>query len=145
MWVDVPVHFGHAAPMETKELVSAISAAENARDWERLGPLFAEHVTIVHPGMGPVVGRDANLGIIRFIVAAISGYTRTVEKLVVDGDSGAFCFTITGTHAGDLPGYPATGGPVEISGAMFFEVVGGQMTYATEILNHDSTRNLSLR
>ena len=64
---------------------------------------------------------------------------------MVDGDSGAFCFTITGTHAGDLPGYPATGGPVEISGAMFFEVVGGQMTYATEILNHDSTRNLSLR
>jgi hypothetical protein len=69
--------------VETRELVDAISAAENARDWERLGALFSDQVTIVHPGIGPVVGRDANLGIIRFIVAAISGYTRTVENLIV--------------------------------------------------------------
>lgn len=131
--------------METRELVNAISAAENASEWERLGSLFSDQVTIVHPGIGPVVGRDANLGVIRFIVAAISGYTRTVENLVVDGESGAFCFTITGTHTGDLPGNPATGGPVEIAGAMFFQVSAGQMTHATEILNYDSTRDLSLR
>jgi predicted ester cyclase len=136
---------GHSERVETRELVDAISAAENARDWERLGPLFSDHVTIVHPGIGPVVGRDANLGIIRFIVAAISGYTRTVENLIVEGESGAFCFTITGTHTGDLPGYPATGNRVEIAGAMFFRVSAGQMTHATEILNRDSTRDLSLR
>ena len=125
--------------------MDAISAAENAHDWERLAALFADQVTIVHPGIGPVVGRDANIGVVRFIVAAISGYARTVEDLVVDGESGAFRFTITGTHTGDLPGHPATGGPVEISGAMFFQASAGQMTYATEILNHDSTRGLSLR
>lgn len=131
--------------MDTRELVAAISAAENAYDWDRLGSLFSDQVTIVHPGIGPVVGRDANLGVIRFIVAAISGYTRTVENLVVEGESGAFCFRITGTHTGDLPGYPATGSPVEIAGATFFRVSAGQMAHATEILNHDSTRDLSLR
>ena len=131
--------------MEVSALVEAISAAENEYDWERLGPLFSDQVTIVHPGLGPVVGRDANLAVIQFLVGAISGYHRATEHLVVEGDSGAFCFSITGTHTGDLPGYPATGDPVEITGAMFFQVSDGQMSYATEILNHDSTRNLSLR
>jgi predicted ester cyclase len=136
---------GQYERVESDALVNAISAAENEYDWERLGPLFSDQVTIVHPGIGPVVGRDANLAVIQFIVGAISGYHRTVENLVVQGDSGAFCFTITGTHTGDLPGYPATGNPAEITGAMFFQVSGGQLTHATEILNHDSTRNLSLR
>jgi predicted ester cyclase len=131
--------------VETRELVGAISAAENAYDWDRLGSLFSDQITISHPGIGPVVGRDANLGVIRFIVAAISGYARTVENLIVEGESGAFSFTITGMHTGDLPGYPATGSPVEISGATFFQVSEGQMTHATEMLNHDSTRGLSLR
>jgi predicted ester cyclase len=131
--------------VETRTLVGAISDAENEYDWDRLGPLFSDQVTIVHPGIGPVVGRDPNLAVIQFIVGAISGYHRTVENLVVQGDSCAFCFTITGAHTGDLPGYPATGDPVEITGAMFVEVSDGQMIYATEVLNHDSTRNLSLR
>ena len=131
--------------MESGALVDAISAAENDYDWERLGPLFSDEVTVVHPGIGPVVGRDTNLAVIQLIVGAIEGYHRTVDDLVVQGDSGAFRFTITGTHTGDLPGYPATGNAVEITGAMFFQVSDGQMTHATEILNHDSTRNLSLR
>lgn len=131
--------------MDTRELIAAISAAENAHDWDRLGALFSDQVTIDHPGIGPVVGRAANLGVIRFIVGAISGYARTIDNLVVDGESGAFRFTITGTHTGDLPGYPATGNPVEISGASFFRAAAGQMTHVTEMLNHDSTRGLSLR
>jgi hypothetical protein len=64
---------------------------------------------------------------------------------VVEGDRAAFRFTITGTHSGDLPGYPATNLPVEISGAMFVRVNGSCLLEAVEILNHDSTRNLSLR
>lgn len=136
---------GHSERVDTRDLVRAISAAENARDWERLAALFADQVTVVHPGIGPVVGRAANVGVIQFIAAAISGYSRTVDHLVVDGESGAFCFTITGTHTGDLPGNPATGQPVEISGAMFFQASAGQLVAATELLNHDSTRNLSLR
>jgi predicted ester cyclase len=143
--LDNMLGIGHCGRVDTRELVDAISVAENAYDWDRLGAMFSDQVTIVHPGVGPVVGRDANVAVIRFIVGAISGYHRTVENLVVEGDSGAFCFTITGTHTGDLPGYPATGNPVEIAGAMFFRVSGGEITHSTEMLNHDSTRNLSLR
>jgi predicted ester cyclase len=131
--------------METSEVVAAIADAENERDWVRLAELFDEQVTIVHPGIGPVVGRDANISVMQFIIGAIEGYTRTTEGLVVDGDRGAFRFAISGNHAGDLPGYPATGDPVDISGAMFFRVSGERLVEATEILNHDSTRKLSLR
>ena len=126
-------------------LLDAISEAENSYDWDRLGLLFADQVTIEHPGVGPLVGRDANLAFMRFFIGAISGYHRTIENLVVQGETGAFGFTITGTHTGDLPGYPATGNRVELSGAMFFRFSGSQLTHATEILNHDSIRNLSLR
>jgi predicted ester cyclase len=131
--------------METRELVVAIADAENERDWARLAELFDEQVTIVHPGIGPVVGRDANISVMQFIIGAIEGYTRTTEGLVVDGDRGAFRFAISGKHVGDLPGYPATGDAVDISGAMFFRVFGERLVEATELLNHDSTRNLSLR
>jgi predicted ester cyclase len=135
----------HDALVETRQLVAAIAVAENDHAWDQLGELFDEHVTIVHPGLGPVVGREANIAVMKFIVGAIDGYARSTENLVVDGDSGAFRFTITGTHTGDLPGYPATRQPVEISGAMFFRVRDGLLAEATELLNHDSTRNLSLR
>jgi predicted ester cyclase len=135
----------HDALVETRQLVAAIAGAENDHAWDQLGELFDEHVTIVHPGLGPVVGRESNIAVMKSIVGAIDGYVRSTENLVVDGDSGAFRFTITGTHTGDLPGYPATRQPVEISGAMFFRVRAGLLAEATELLNHDSTRNLSLR
>ena len=99
----------------------------------------------MHPGIGPVVGRDANISVMKFIIGAIEGYTRTTEGLVVDGDRGAFRFAIVGVHAGDLPGYRSTGEAVDISGAMFFRVSDERLIEATEILNHDSTRRLSLR
>jgi len=47
--------------METRELVAAIADAENERDWARLAELFDEQITIMHPGIGPVIGRDANI------------------------------------------------------------------------------------
>lgn len=131
--------------IDARMLVEQIGAAENDRDWARLGELFDEQVTIVHPGLGPVVGRDANIAVIRFISDAMDGYQRSVRDVVVDGDNGAFRFAITGTHTGDLPGLPATGAPVDISGAMFFRTANGRLVEATELLDHDSTRNISLR
>ena len=131
--------------METRDLVEALAVAENERKWERLAELLDDDVTITHPGVGPIVGRDANLAVMKLIIGAWDGYHRTVENLVVDGNQGAFRFTITGTHTGDLPGAPATNEPVEVAGAMFFRVRNGRLAEATELLNHDSTRNLSLR
>jgi ketosteroid isomerase-like protein len=131
--------------MNTDEVVAAIAVAENGQDWAALAALFAEDVTIVHPGLGPVPGREANVAVMQLILGAISGYTRSNDGLVIDGERGAFRFAITGTHTGDLPGFPATGEPVEISGAMHFVVRDGQLAEAVEILNHDSIRGVSLR
>ena len=71
--------------------------------------------------------------------------SRTTDDLVVDGDGGAFRFTITGRHNGDLPGYPETGNTVDISGAMFFRLDRGKVLHAYELINHDSMRGISLR
>jgi len=61
--------------MSVSDLVNEISSAENDRDWSRLAKLFHERASIVHPGIGAVIGRDANVAVIQFIVGALSGYT----------------------------------------------------------------------
>ena len=135
---------GHDPHSQTRASF-ARGAAENERDWERLGALFHEDVTIVHPGIGPVPGRESNIAVMQFVIGAVDGYQRSTEGLVAVRDRGAFRFTITGVHTGDLPGYPATNLPVDISGAMFIQVNGDCLLEALEMLNHDSTRDLSLR
>ncbi len=130
--------------MDTRELTAAICRAENAGDWEALAELLADDVLIVHPGIGPIRGRRENLAFLRLFVGAIDGYTRTIDDLVVEGERGAFRFSITGMHVRDLPGVPATG-PFEASGAMFFLAGDGRLQRAVEILDHDSMRGLSLR
>jgi predicted ester cyclase len=131
--------------MNVRELTERIAAAENAGDWEALGELFEPDVVIHHPGIGPVEGRSANIGLLQLIHGAVTGYHRTTTDLVAEGNRGAFRFTITGTHTGDLPGFPATDRAIEVSGAMHFEVVDGRLRSAFEIVNHDSIRGLSLR
>lgn len=131
--------------MNLTELTARLEAAENDRDWPQFAALLDPDVTIVHPGIGPVVGVDANMMVMQLITGAIEGYHRTTEDLLVDRDRGAFRFSITGRHTGDLPGYPATHEPVEIAGAMFFTARHGRLHRAEELTNHDSLRQISLR
>jgi predicted ester cyclase len=141
----VDIGLAEEAHVMISDFVQQMGAAENGQDWDRLSQLFDDRVTIVHPGVGPVTGRTENIEVMKFILGAIDGYHRTTEGLVADGNLGAFTFTITGTHTGDLPGFPASGQPVEIAGAMFFELGAGVLLHANEILNHDSIRGTSLR
>lgn len=99
----------------------------------------------MHPGIGPVVGVEANLIVMQLITAAIEDYHRTTSELVTSQNQGASTCSITGRHAGDLPGFPATGEPVEIGGAILFSARNGRLHHAEEMTNHDSRRELSLR
>lgn len=131
--------------MDVRRLTEQLAEAENAGDWERLAGMFAPDVVIHHPGIGPIEGREPNVAVMKLICGAIAGYHRTTTDLVVDGDRGAFTFLITGTHTGDLPGFPATNRAVEIGGAMHFQAADGLLTTAYEIVNHDSIQGVSLR
>jgi predicted ester cyclase len=122
-----------------------MDAAENRHDWGAIEAVFDPDVEIVHPGIGSVRGRDDNLAVMRLIMGAIDGYRRQRHETVCDGDRCAFRFTITGRHTGDLPGFPATGEPVEIMGAIFAEARQGHLVRIVEILEHDSIRGISLR
>ena len=131
--------------MDLTELTAHLEAAENDGDWERFADLLDPDVTIVHPGIGAVVGVEANVMVMQLITAAIEDYQRTTSDLVTADGRGAFKFSITGQHTGDLPGFPATGEPVEIAGAMFFSTRNGRLHHAEELTNHDSLREMSLR
>jgi steroid delta-isomerase-like uncharacterized protein len=131
--------------MDPRAVLAAISEAENAHQWERMGQLFSDDVIIVHPGLGELVGREANMGWIKMFAGAIDDYRRETFDVIVDGERGALRFTISGRHTGDLPGIPATDLPVEVSGAMFFQVHDGKLAFAREIIEHESLRGISTR
>ena len=49
-----------------------------------------------------------------------------VEEILVEGDTAAIRFRLTGTHAGELLGVPASGNPVDVTGQSFIRVRDGK-------------------
>ncbi|MEE7441882.1 ester cyclase [Methylobacterium oryzae] len=50
-----------------------------------------------------------------------------VKKLVADGDSVAFAYTLTGTHQGDFNGHKPTGKAIKVRGMQIGRFVDGKM------------------
>jgi len=50
-----------------------------------------------------------------------------VEKLVAEGDSVAFAYTLTGTHQGDFQGHAATGKAIKVRGMQIGRFEDGKM------------------
>lgn len=50
-----------------------------------------------------------------------------VKKLVAEGDSVAFAYTLTGTHQGDFNGHKPTGKAIEVRGMQIGRFVDGKM------------------
>ncbi|GLS43308.1 ester cyclase [Methylobacterium brachythecii] len=51
-----------------------------------------------------------------------------VEKLVAEGDSVAFAYTLTGTHQGDFNGHAPTGKAIKVRGLQIGQFQDGKMT-----------------
>ncbi len=49
-------------------------------------------------------------------------------RMLADGDSVAVAWTWRGTHPGDLPGLPATGRPIRMSGLTIYDFDGALLT-----------------
>lgn len=51
-----------------------------------------------------------------------------VVSMIEEGDCVAVSWTWTGTHLGDLPGIPATGRPISMSGLTIYDFTDGQLS-----------------
>jgi steroid delta-isomerase-like uncharacterized protein len=58
---------------------------------------------------------------------AFSDFHDTMENIVAEGDKVAYLGTISGTHDGELFGFPATGKHMEVRGVNFFRLANGKI------------------
>ena len=54
------------------------------------------------------------------------------ERITVDGEDAAAWWTMSGTHAGDMPGFPATGRRFEISASSMIRLRDGKIQRMTD-------------
>ncbi len=58
---------------------------------------------------------------------AFSDFHDTMENVIAEGDRVAYLGTISGTHDGELFGFPATGKPMAVRGVNFFRLADGKI------------------
>ena len=58
---------------------------------------------------------------------AFSDFHDTMEKIIAEGDRVAYLGTISGTHDGELFGFPASGKHMEVRGVNFFRLENGKI------------------
>ena len=64
-----------------------------------------------------------------------------VPTYIVAGEAGAAAqWTMSGTHAADLPGFPATGKSFEVRASSVVEIAGGKIQRITDYWSPDSFR-----
>jgi steroid delta-isomerase-like uncharacterized protein len=101
-------------------------------DADAAGRYLAEAYTIHHDPGDPWHGRTLDLAEyenrVRVSRAPFPDQRFEVQQLIAEGDSVAVTWLWTGTHRGDLPGFPASGKPITMSGATVYSFDGDRIT-----------------
>jgi ketosteroid isomerase-like protein len=85
----------------SRDFVTAMFRAVDARDWAALALHFHEDLRYDRPGFPPLMGRDRVLHFYRE-VRAIHG-THQIEAIVIDGEAGASWGRFVGTKTDGAP------------------------------------------
>jgi steroid delta-isomerase-like uncharacterized protein len=81
----------------------------------------------IHMPSGEVVDLDGLKGFAATWRGSFPDWHSTFEELIAEGDKVAERWTGRGTHRGELQGTPPTGKRVEVSGSVFYRIVGGKI------------------
>ena len=58
-----------------------------------------------------------------------------IDDMIIDGDKSVTCFTLTGTHEGELMGIPATGKQVKVNGMVLSRFKDDKIIEEWELLD----------
>jgi steroid delta-isomerase-like uncharacterized protein len=123
---DTPVHTAHAYTAYEKLILSNVSQFHknfNNRAWEKNGELVADDLHVDSNG-AELHGKDAFIKRIARFAVPFPDVKITDQITVVDGNTAAIRFTITGTQKGDFETpdgvIKATNRPIKIDGIEFF-------------------------
>jgi steroid delta-isomerase-like uncharacterized protein len=108
-------------------------------DVEASDNYIAARYTIHHDPGDPWEGRELDLAGYKARVttsrAAFPDQRFDIQELVADGDAVVMTWLWAGTHRGDLPGFPATGATVRMSGATVYYFDGDRLTGHWQIVD----------
>lgn len=92
---------------------------------------IAPNYKILHDPGDPWEGRELDLAgykdRVRALRAAFPDQCFDIQGLFADGDAVVMTWLWTATHRGDIPGFPATGKPVTMSGATAYFFQGDRL------------------
>jgi uncharacterized protein (TIGR02246 family) len=109
-------------------------------DWRgrNAAALAADHAAdgvVISPTGGVLEGRDEIRRVYNLWVTAFSDLTMTPSDLLVDGDRAVLISSISGTHAGDFFGMPASGRRVQVVCASIYTFRDREIVHERRILD----------
>jgi steroid delta-isomerase-like uncharacterized protein len=108
--------------------------------WRRhdAAALTADHspeCVVISPTGGVLQGLDAIERVYRVWFTAFPDLIVTPNELLIDGDRAMLVFTISGTHAGDFFGLPASGRRLDATCAFLYKLSDGLIVHERRILD----------
>jgi predicted ester cyclase len=125
---------------ENKELLAGfIEEVWNAGDLAACDRYVAATYTIHHDPGDPWDGQALDLPgyreRVRLSRAPFPDQRFAIREMVAEGDAVVMTWLWSATHRGDVPGFPATGDPVRMSGATVYYFSGGRLTGHWQIVD----------
>lgn len=81
----------------------------------------------------PIRGPEALKEAIGMYRAGTPDLTKTIEELIVDGETVVIPYTATGTHEGEIMGVAPTGTELEVEGIFVYRVEDGRLSEGTDL------------
>ena len=123
-----------------KFLLAFIDEVWSDGDQEAVDDYLAPHYTIFHDPGDPWNGQILTIGGFkdRLVTSRATAPDQvfTVQEMVEESDRIAVAWTWQGTHLGDLPGLPATGKAITMSGLTIYYFEGGRLSGHWQIADH---------
>jgi steroid delta-isomerase-like uncharacterized protein len=122
--------------VDVKSVVLDWTQAMDRHDPDAFADFLHENCVFTNGGTGKrYLGREAWRQELIDLLAGCSDLHVSVTNLLIDGNSYAKEWVMTGVHTGDLPGAPAAGRSFRISGADVGRLRDGKIFEVTEYSN----------
>jgi steroid delta-isomerase-like uncharacterized protein len=124
--------------MTREEIMAMFARRETewrARDAAGLAAGHTRDGVVLSPTGGVLEGREEIERIYRVWFTAFPDLTLSATDVLIDGDRAVLLANISGTHAGDFFGLPATGRHVQAVGAFVYMLRDGLIEHERRILD----------
>jgi steroid delta-isomerase-like uncharacterized protein len=110
-----------------KEIVNRYQEAYNTNNLEALDELLAADLRAHTSLPGFPAGLEGAKAVHRLSLIGMPDVHTHIDELIAEGDKVVARCTVTGTHAGDFFGIPATGKQIKINGVYIVRIADGKI------------------